>query len=279
MKQDPVFEEAVAYHRRFKPQALLIAQRGNVAIESFDGGFHADEPHALFSGTKSFWGVTALTAQGEGVLELDEAVAETFPAWSEDPWKRRVTLRDLLTLTAGVPFGGLGSSVPSYEKALATDLRDEPGTKFTYGGIPLQIFGAVFAAKLSKVGLTPHEYLQARILRPNAIDVSKWRVLRDGTQPLPTGAFLRTANWLAYGTFVLANYARFAECFCGTTANPRYGLGWWLAPERTPQDAFYASGSGGQALYVVPSLEIVAARFASGGSFNHAAFLKRLGNP
>jgi CubicO group peptidase (beta-lactamase class C family) len=53
-------------------------------------------------------------------------------------------------------------------------------------------------------------------------------------------------------------------------------LGWWLAPASAPRDAFYASGSGGQAMYVVPSENVVAVRFANGGSFNHEAFLKRL---
>ena len=269
-------DEAVAYHKRFKPQALLIAQRGKTVHESYDSGFAAKDAHPLFSGTKSFWGIAALTAQSEGLLSWDERVAQTFPQWNEDLWKRDVTLRHLLTLTAGVPFGGLGASVPLYEKALATQLRSAPGTTFTYGGIPLQIFGAVFARKLAALNLTPQSYLHERILDPNGIIVAKWRTLSDGTQPLPTGAFLTARNWLAYGAFVLENAARFAECFKGSVVNPRYGVGWWLALPRTPNDLAYASGSGGQALYIIPSMHLLAVRFGSGGSFNHAAFITRL---
>ncbi|HET9095503.1 MAG TPA: serine hydrolase domain-containing protein, partial [Candidatus Baltobacteraceae bacterium] len=148
-------EAAAAYHARHKPQALLVTRGDETLFERYDGGFSAGEPHALYSGTKSFWGVAAVHAQRERLLSLDEAV-----------W-RGATVRELLSLTAGVPFGGLGSAVPTYEKALAAAQRSAPGSTFTYGGIPLQIFGAVFAQRLRPLGMTPHDYLHARVLEPS----------------------------------------------------------------------------------------------------------------
>lgn len=257
-------DAAAAYHAKHKPQALVLMQGAATLLERYDGGFGADDAHALYSGTKSFWGVTAVLAQREGLLSLDE------PVW------RGASVRELLSLTAGVPFGGLGSAVPSYEKALASTQRSAPGTTFTYGGTPLQIFGAVFAQRLAPLGLTPHDYLQARILDAARVHVATWRTLKDGTRPLPTGAFLTAQNWARYGAFVAAHASEYAECFRGTQANPRYGLGWWLAPAGAPQDLVYASGSGGQAMYVVPSQNLIAVRFGEGGSFNHEAFVKRL---
>jgi CubicO group peptidase (beta-lactamase class C family) len=269
-------QEAVTYHERHKPQALLVARDGDLVVEAYDNGLTVGKPHALYSGTKSFWGPLAILAQREKLLELDETVGATFPAWRDDPVKKKVTLRHLLTLTAGIGFGGLGNAVPVYEKALVTLLRDPPGTKFTYGGIPLQIFGAVLAQKLAPQKLTPHDYLRERILNEAGVEIASWRKLADGTQPLPTGAFLAAQNWLRYGRSVLQRRDEFAECFKGTTANPRYGISWWLAPPGAPPDTIYASGSGGQALYIVPSQRLVAVRFGNGGSYNHGAFLKRL---
>ncbi|NBB73601.1 MAG: serine hydrolase, partial [Bacteroidetes bacterium] len=62
---------------------------------------HAGKPHLLASGTKAFNGILALAAAEDGLLTLDERVAETIPAWSEDPAKSQITIRQLLHLTAG----------------------------------------------------------------------------------------------------------------------------------------------------------------------------------
>ena len=268
------FDAGLEYARKHTLLALLVATRDEMLLETYDSGYRADLPHPLYSGTKSFWGVTALRACREGLLELDEPVAQTIPAWRDDPWKRRVSLRMLLSLTAGFGFGGLGASVPTYDRALAMALRDEPGTRFTYGGIPLQVFGSVLARKFELLGLTPHEYLRGRVL--DRVRVASWRTLSDGTNPLPTGASLSVQNWLAYGRFVIERVAQLAPCFDGTPVNPRYGLGWWLGARGAPSDLVYASGSAGQALYLVPSANVAIVHFGKSSSYRHESFLKRV---
>jgi CubicO group peptidase (beta-lactamase class C family) len=276
---------AQAYAERHGLHALVVQRGGEVVAETYAGGYDAGKQHALYSGTKSFWGVVAVAARADGLLDLDEPVASTFPAWAEGS-KALVTLRQLLQLTSGIGFGGLGMAVPTYEKALATPLKDEPGTKFTYGGIPLQVFGAVLARKLAPRGLSPHDYLRLRILDSIGLRVSWWRSLTDGTQPLPTGAFLAAREWLKFGLLIRDRGAwekktvvppdALADCFRGSLANPRYGLGWWLSPLPAVPDAVYASGAGGQALYIVPSEDVVAVKFGGSSSYKHDAFLKRL---
>ncbi|MGA8533579.1 MAG: serine hydrolase domain-containing protein [Candidatus Tumulicola sp.] len=272
-------DAAIEYARKHAPEALVVTRGDETLACEYDGAFGARTPHALYSGTKSFWGAASLRAHADALLDLDETVASTVESWRDDPWKRRVTLRMLLALTAGFGFGGLGSAVPLYDRALAMTLKNEPGTAFTYGGIALQVFGAVLARKLASRGQTPHDYLRERVLRPAGVEVAKWRTLFDGTHPLPTGAFLTTENWLAYGRFVLRERTSLRECFIGSAANARYGLGWWLAPPGAPSDLVYASGAGGQALYLVPSLDVAIVRFGKSASYKHEAFLKRLFRP
>ncbi|HEX3550425.1 MAG TPA: serine hydrolase domain-containing protein [Candidatus Elarobacter sp.] len=276
---------AQAYAERHGPHALVVQRDGEIVLETYAAGYDADKPHALYSGTKSFWGIAAVAAQHDGLLHLDEHVAETFSSW-RDGAKALVTLRQLLQLTSGIGFGGLGAAVPPYEKALATPLKNPPGETFTYGGIPLQVFGAVLARKLASRDRTPHAYLRERVLDPAGVRVGWWRTLKDGTQPLPTGAGLTARDWLAFGALVLGGGdargetvvapAELAACFTGSLANPRYGLCWWLSPLPAVPDVVYASGSGGQALYVVPSERAVVARFGGSSSYKHDAFLKRL---
>ncbi len=269
-------DAASAYAKKHDLRALLAAQGDDVLLETYGDGVKPGAAQPLYSGTKSFWGPAALCAQDDGLLQLDERVGETFSAWNDDPWKRRVTLRMLLSLTAGFGFGGLGASVPPYEKALGLALKSEPGTTFAYGGIQLQVFGAVFARKLAARELTPQAYLKERVLDPAGVSIGAWRSLADGTQPLPTGAALTARNWLAYGRCVARERSRFEQCFEGTHANPRYGLGWWLGAAGAPKDLIYASGAGGQALYLVPSLDTVVVHFGKSNSWKHEAFLKRL---
>lgn len=256
-------EAACAYAEKHELHALIVAGHDGIRFERYANGYDADKAHPLYSGTKSFWGIAAMEAQREGVLHLDDVVLDT------------VTVRMLLQLTAGYGFGGLGSSVPTYEKAFATPIKTVPGEVFTYGGVPLQVFGGFFAERLRALGLTPHQYLQKRILAPANVFVASWRELRDGTHPLPTGAYLTARNWCNYGRFVLANHAKYAAAFVGSNANPRYGLGWWLRAPGAPDDLFYASGSAGQGLYLAPSDDIAIVHFAKSTSYKHEAFLKR----
>lgn len=278
-------DAAVAYAERHALHALLVQRGDEIVLERYAGGYDADKPHALYSGTKSFWGVLAVAAQADGVLDVDEPVSATLPEWSGGA-KARVRLRDLLQLTSGIGFGGLGAGVPSFDNAAAVELKDEPRATFTYGGIPLQVFGAVLARKLAPRGLSPQAYLRERILDPVGMRVGSWRTLKDGTQPLPTGAFVTAREWRKFGLLVrdggtwekktVVPREELARCFVGSDANARYGLGWWLSPLAKHPDVVYASGAGGQAMYVVPSAGIVAVKFGGSASYKHDAFLRRL---
>src|SRR5471032_1703703 len=99
-------EAALAYAERHVLHGLVIEVAGTIVIERYANGYDAAKPHALYSGTKSFWGVTAAAAHDDGLLDIDEPVAQTIPDWRNDERKARVTLRDLLALTSGIAFGG-----------------------------------------------------------------------------------------------------------------------------------------------------------------------------
>jgi CubicO group peptidase (beta-lactamase class C family) len=266
---------AQAYARKHELHALVVSIGGHVVHAQYGGGYSADRAHALYSGTKSFWGIAALEAVADDVIALDDPIDKVVPDFHSDE-RSEITPRMLLQMTAGYGFGGLGNAVPTYEKAIGIPLKGSPGSRFTYSGIPLQVFGAYFARALAKRGLSPHEYLEAKVLRRAGVVVGAWRTLSDGTCPLPTGAQLAATSWLAYGTWVMRNRARYAQAFEGSRVNPRYGLCWWLGAPGAPTDVFYASGSGGQGLYVVPSLETIVVHFGKSASYKHDAFLRHL---
>jgi CubicO group peptidase (beta-lactamase class C family) len=277
-----MFDEAITYAERHTLHALVIARDGKTVVERTAAGRPIAQPHALYSGTKSFWGLTALAAHEDNLLELDEPLGWTITEWPAASARAGVTIRQLLSLTAGYGFGGLGNAVPTGSRALDIPLKTEPGTVFTYSGIPLQVFGEVLRRKLAPRFACAVDYLAARVLDPIGMAVADWRRLADGTRPLPTGAFVAAHEWLKFASLLLArgagviSPASFAACTTGSALNPKYGLGLWLADGAGPDGAFYASGAGGQALYVLPRRRIVAVHFGQSSSWNHAAFIKRL---
>lgn len=279
-------DAALEYAGRHQLHALVLATPARIVAESYDSGWTGESAHALYSGSKSFWGVTAVAAAEDGLLDLDEPAAATIPEWNGDRQKAVLTLRRLLNLTAGYGFGGLGTGVPTAAKALATTLKVDPGTAFTYGGVPLQVFGEVLRRKLAPRAVTPHAYLRERILEPAGVLGERWRTLADGTRPLPTGASLGAYAWLEYGRMLLARGSTPAhrivdphgldECLRGSALNPSYGLGFWLDPLADGSGTFYASGAGGQALYILPQHAAVVVHFGKSATWNHAAFLRAL---
>jgi CubicO group peptidase (beta-lactamase class C family) len=277
-----MFDAAITYAESHTLHVLLIAVGSEIVVSRTGQDWGITQPHPLYSGTKSFWGVAAAAAAQDGLLDLDEPAGATIREWPAAAPQAAVTIRQLLTLTSGYGFGGLGNAVPVPAKALEIPLKNEPGSVFTYGGIPLQIFGEILRRKVAPAVDSPHAYLAARVLDRVGMTIDRWRRLSDGTQPLPTGAFVAAAQWLRYGHLLLErgagviDPASFAACVTGTPANPAYGLGLWLAWRDGELAALYASGAGGQGLYVLPARRIVAVHFGQSGSWNHAAFLKRL---
>jgi len=283
----PGLSAAVEYARKHQLHALLVAHGEDLVHEEYAGGYTATRPHALYSGTKSFWGVCAAAAVDDGFLSLDELVHNTIEEWRGDPVKSLITVRELLDLTAGLPFGGLGAGVPAFDAAIAKPLANRPGKTFTYGGIPLQIFGALLSRKLAPHGQTPLEYLQGRVFDPIGIRPESWRTLADGTHTMPTGAFFTAPAWLDFGRFLLQrgswsgaqiiSHPNIEACWVGSAVNPRYGLTFWLERFGAEQPAVaYASGSGKQALYVALDDDIVAVHFSQSQSYRHDRFLALL---
>jgi CubicO group peptidase (beta-lactamase class C family) len=84
---DPAAVRAAAeYSASRRGAALLIVENGRTVHEQYLDGGGAGTARRIYSGTKAFWSLAALTAAQEG-SQLDERVAETIPSWRYDPRK------------------------------------------------------------------------------------------------------------------------------------------------------------------------------------------------
>lgn len=277
-----------AYSDSRRGVSLLVLRDGETLHEAYSGGGAVDRAWELASGTKSFCAVLAAAMVQDGLLSLDETCAEILTEWRDDAGKSTITLRDLLTLTAGVGSGRIGRP-PTYAQAVALPLTAAPRTRFLYGPAPFQVFGEIVRRKLVAAG-QPDDvlaFIKARILTPLGVEAGYWRT-SAGQPHLPSGAHLTARNWAAFGQAVLeggrgvADPAALAAGFQGTALNPGYGLCWWLlrpgliGPGRRSglgeegagiaarADVRMAAGAGNQRLYLIPEHRVVVVRQAWG---------------
>lgn len=283
--------------------AFVVLIEGRVVHEDYRDGGRPDRASELASGTKSFSGVLALCAVEDGLLRLDEKASDTLKEWRDDPKRSEITMRELLTLTSGVPGRTFSSALgrpPSYRAAIETKARFRAGERFHYGPVPFQIFGEILRRKLQARNETVADYLRRKILGPLDIHPGAWRTDEDGEPHLPSGATLTARDWAKFGECVRLDGrgvlppGKLAELFQGTKAKPGYGVAWWLPGAgpigavfardvgvgRLPRDVWMAAGAGGQRCVVIPSLGLVAVcqapvRFAE-AKFDEAAFLAEL---
>ena len=304
--------KAAKYSAEHHGTSFLVVQRGKTLLEQYPGSASAEFPQRIYSGTKAFWNLAALAAAEDGILDLDERVADTIASWRKDPRKARVTIRQLLDFSCGLA-PGFGLQQNEYgdrdQAALRLPMVAEPGQAFIYGPSALQVFHQVLKAKLSRE--SPTHYLERRVLRRLHLGSQRYLEDRAGNPLLAAGFILSARQWAKMGQLVLEGGKpvlqpkSLDQSWRGSDANRAFSLGWWnnraaprgrefdfedmLIPKwsrqdwsdaclcrAAPRDLVASIGSGYQRLYVVPSLDLVVVRQGGGGRFSDARFLRLL---
>jgi CubicO group peptidase (beta-lactamase class C family) len=198
------YRRAAQYSEANNGRAMVVMRSGQVVFESYYPGVNPERGRFLASGTKSFSCAIALLGMQDGLLNLDEPVANTIVGWRLHPQKSQITIRQLLNLTSGIT-GGESQIIPTYADAIRAPLTAAPGERFQYGPIPFQIFGEVMRRKLEARGIakTPLEYLNLRLLQPIGLKYDRWTRGQDGQPRLPSGAMISAREWAKYGVLIL----------------------------------------------------------------------------
>ena len=245
--------------------------------------------HTLQSVTKSVtsavFGVAA--ARGEGPA-LDSEIIGYFDDYTIahlDDRKRRIQLKHLLTMTAGIDWDETIPYEDPTNPAVAMEATDnwvqfvidrpmahEPGEVFSYSSGVSELLSVIF---LGAIGHPIDQYAQEHLFTPLGIESYHWKHTPQGHTDTEGGLFL-SAHDLARVGYPYLKDGRWngkrllAEGWVSDSTTPHvavarssfaYGYQWWLRPyDASDPSKFAYTGLryGGQRLFVVPEHDLVA---------------------
>ena len=264
------------YHSSFRDKiyptlkALLIVRNGKLVSEAYikdPDDIH--RLHNLMSATKSITSIAAGIARDQGIIQsLDTTVFHYLPEYFDsDIKKREITLRQVLTMETGLDFDNevhaselINHNGSSLEYILHKDLVFDPGTDWYYGnGNPQLISGII----QKQTGLSMAEYIDKNLFKAIGINEYRWESLHDGLTFGAQGLWLKVRDMARIGwlmasmgiwedsTIVSEEWLRLSTVNQSEYQN--YGYYWYPVEDL----AFYASGHGGQLIYIYPDKQLV----------------------
>lgn len=277
-----LLDEVVA--RELHLHSLLLVRHDAIVLDASLFPYAGDRPHDVASCTKSLTSLAVGLAIADGALGgVDDRLLPQLaarPAADADGRKAAITLGDALTMTAG--FDCVAAPEQTLMAMLASDdfvqftvdlpMASDPGATWNYCSPVSHLLSAVVG---HATGAATDEWLRARLFDPLGIAEVPWPrdaqgithgwgdarlmprdLARIGVLLLHEGSWDDTAvldpAWITASTT-----AQIAETGTGTG----YGYQWWVAPER---GVYFATGRGGQNLFVAPELDAVVVTTGSG---------------
>jgi CubicO group peptidase (beta-lactamase class C family) len=259
--------------------SLRIEQHGVLLREQYWSG-DATTPHDVRSVTKSVMSLLLGIADEQGCLKLDSTLGEALGTEAPpDPAKAAITMRDLLSMSAGLQWNELGNlteyngwvvSPDPVQYVLARPISDAPGSFFSYSSAGFHLLSVALTTRCGET----LDFAQTRLFGPLGIARPEWE--RFDTPPDVNGGAgiqLSTLDLAKLGELVLhggvagsaqlvpaaylaaATSVRIANGDA-TDFGPGYGYGFWLAGHRVEKFVL-AQGYGGQFIFVEPSKDLV----------------------
>ena len=273
-------------------RAVLVSVEGDTVLSYYRDRRPTEQAH-VWSVTKSVMSILVGVAIDEGLLRLNQTLPELLPAHADEMSSeiRSVTLRQLLTMTAGFQ-GGRPLVDTKVQDPLGEFVRDalvaDPGDQFIYSNASAHLVGA---ALRHAVGRPLLDCAREKLFDPLAIDTRPawqswdvdaglsrpgfaWGTDRDVTNSGCCLLKLTAPDMLKIGQLYLdegrwqgrqlvsSRWVRESTTnqLSKDQAPPDlphgYGYLWWLG-EVESHPLFQASGSYGQHIVVVPDSRLV----------------------
>jgi len=254
--------------------SILIVRNGYLIAESYLAPYHKETLHNVKSATKSILSaLVGIALEKKYLRSLDQKVADFYPEYVNDPQKKEITLRHLLTMTAGLAWSydretTSPASPTDLESWKVVPMRDTPGEKFEYNTMLAHMMSAVLT-KAS--GESTKEFADSFLFGPLGISNVQWSKDNKGIYIGGAELFLTPRDMAKFGLLYLNkgvwNGRQIVpEAWVEESTSPKlsfgpdrnypaamgYGYWWWI-----PDQSYQARGYNGQYIIVRPDLNMV----------------------
>ncbi len=176
-------------------QSFTVVRHDKVCAQGFWKPYAAEYPHVLYSMSKSVTSTAVGFAISEGLISLDDKVADFFPEYesAKKPKNQKLTIRMLLTMRSDkfitvADEKGNRDWIKSYFDA---GFISAPDTKFNY--ISENTF--MLSAIISKVtGMSMLDYLYPRMFEPLGIEKPFWEADGKGNNAAGWGLYMKSED-------------------------------------------------------------------------------------
>ncbi len=254
--------------------SILIVRNGYLIAESYLAPYHRETLHNVKSASKSILSaLVGIALEKKYLKSLDQKVAEFYPEYVNDPQKKEITLRHLLTMTAGLTWSNNQETASPFsptdlESWKVVPMRDAPGEKYEYNTMLVHMMSAILT-KAS--GESTKEFADTFLFGPLGISDVQWSKDNKGIYIGGSELFLRPRDMAKFGLLYLNKGVWngrqvVPEAWVEESTSPklnigpdrnnpaamRYGYWWWI-----PQRGYQAEGYNGQYIIVRPDLNMV----------------------
>ncbi|WP_329453932.1 serine hydrolase domain-containing protein [Streptomyces sp. NBC_01497] len=198
--------------RGMRLHSLLVHRHGKTLLDLWGWPHEPGLKHKIHSATKSFTGTAVGFAEAEGLLRLDDPVADFFggrlPAEPSENFSR-MRVRDLLTMQTGHGRGLSGATTRLRRTGWVGEFLEEPvvgrpGRDFLYSSTTSHVLSAI----VQEVSGQPvDEYLRPRLFDPLGITDFTWERDPEGVASGGNGLSMRPNDLLSFGVLHLQDGA------------------------------------------------------------------------
>lgn len=264
---------------------FVVVKDGKIVIDYNKKDEYKNRRFKINSCTKSIISaLIGIAIKNKQIQGVHQPISDFFPELETSDVngrKKDITIHHLLTMTSGISWPEFGNwefisdlvnSDDWVKFVLDRPMAHNPGEVFNYNSGGSHLLSAIISRA---TGMNAHEYANRHIFEPLGIENITWMSDPQGNSNGGFGIEMSAYDMAKIGTLYLKKGKKekdslIPEYWINESLEPRilasralghYGYQWWiknLSSKEIKHTAYFAMGNGGQFIFVIPSMDMVA---------------------